>query len=97
MEQSPSGDYQKLVRPRPPAGTRSSSIIRQQSELIAAVGAQVYRELHGVLGEGRGQFEQGMHVLLCIINANNETNILDRLKVPACRCVVVCRCVVCCM
>lgn len=40
----------------------------------------VYRELHGVLGEGRGQFEQGMHVFLCIINANNETNILDRLK-----------------
>jgi hypothetical protein len=70
------------------ARTRISS--RQQSELTAAVGTQVYRELHGVLGEGRGQYEQGMHVLLCIINANNATNILDRLKVPVWRCVALC-------
>jgi hypothetical protein len=42
---------------------------------------QVYRELHGVLGEGKGQFEQGMSVFLCIVNANDEESILARLKV----------------
>jgi hypothetical protein len=44
----------------------------------------VFRELHGILGEGRDQFEDGLFVNLHLINVQPEFGvelILERLKV----------------
>jgi hypothetical protein len=44
----------------------------------------VFRELHGFLGEGKGQFEDGLFVNLHLINAPPDfgpARILERLKV----------------
>jgi hypothetical protein len=44
----------------------------------------VFRELHGFLGEGKGQFEDGLFVNLHLINAPPDfgpERILERLKV----------------
>ncbi|ELR13143.1 uncharacterized protein ACA1_349340 [Acanthamoeba castellanii str. Neff] len=46
---------------------------------------QVFRELHGFLGEGKGQFEDGLFVNLHLINAPpgfGPARILERLKIP---------------
>jgi hypothetical protein len=46
----------------------------------------VFRELHGFLGEGKGQFQQGLFVNLHLINVPADfgpERILERLKVRA--------------
>ncbi|ELR16303.1 Fbox domain containing protein [Acanthamoeba castellanii str. Neff] len=46
---------------------------------------RAYRELHGMLGEGKGRFEKGLAVVLFLINATDPDhvqNTLGRLKVP---------------
>jgi hypothetical protein len=45
---------------------------------------QVYRELHGVLGEGKGHFEEGLAVALFLVNATSTEAATQRLKVPHC-------------
>ncbi len=45
---------------------------------------QVYRELHGVLGEGKGHFEEGLAVALFLVNASSTEAAIQRLKVPRC-------------
>jgi hypothetical protein len=42
---------------------------------------QVYRELHGVIGEGRGHFKSGLAVALHLLNTNASDTIIARLKV----------------
>jgi hypothetical protein len=44
----------------------------------------VYRELHGMLGEGKGQFETSLPVLLCLLNTSKKevNSIVMRLKIP---------------
>jgi hypothetical protein len=45
----------------------------------------VYRELHGILGEGKGQFETSLPVLLCLLNVTGTkdvNSIVMRLKIP---------------
>jgi hypothetical protein len=47
-------------------------------------GGQAYRELHGMLGEGKDQFREGLSVVLFLINAadpGHVKNTLARLKV----------------
>jgi hypothetical protein len=74
MERSES--YQELVR--------SSALLHHRSlrplSAAADVQAQVYRELHGVLGEGKGRFESGLAVALHLLNTTNRTSIIKRLK-----------------
>lgn len=46
---------------------------------------QVFREFHGLLGEGKGQYEQGLCVNLHLVNPTSVTNITsirERLKLP---------------
>ena len=44
---------------------------------------QAYRELHGVLGEGKGRFFPTMPILMCLLNTEpaNELPIMERLRV----------------
>jgi hypothetical protein len=41
----------------------------------------VYRELHGVLGEGKDHFASGLAVTLYLLNTTARSTIIDRLKV----------------
>jgi hypothetical protein len=41
----------------------------------------VYRELHGVLGEGKDRFQFGLAVALYLLNTLSRESILKRLKV----------------
>jgi hypothetical protein len=48
---------------------------------------QVFRELHGLLGEGKGQYRQGLCLNLHLINPKSTSDvdlasIRERLKVP---------------
>jgi hypothetical protein len=44
---------------------------------------QVYRELHGVLGEGKGHIQSGLAVALFLLNTTARSTIIDRLRVRA--------------
>lgn len=45
---------------------------------------RAYRELHGVLGEGKGRFFPTMPILMCLLNTElaNELPIMERLRIP---------------
>jgi hypothetical protein len=42
---------------------------------------QVYRELHGVLGEGKGHIQSGLAVALFLLNTTARSTVIDRLRV----------------
>lgn len=47
---------------------------------------QAFKELHGLIGEGKGQFEQGLYVNLFLINPSDKidiSSVLQRLKVSS--------------
>lgn len=54
----------------------------QQMERSDTYQERVYRELHGVLGEGKGQFEKGLAVALFLVNASSTETAIQRLKLP---------------
>lgn len=52
--------------------------------MTGGAGGQAYRELHGMLGEGKDRFREGLSVVLFFINAadpDHVKNTLTRLKV----------------
>jgi hypothetical protein len=66
------------------ARTRTTRTRKLTGALVLGAGGQAYRELHGMLGEGKGRFEKGLAVVLFLINATDPDhvqNTLARLKV----------------
>jgi len=54
----------------------------QRMERSSTYQERVYRELHGVLGEGKGQFTEGLAVALFLVNASSTETAIQRLKLP---------------
>jgi len=51
-------------------------------ELETSYQEYVYRELHGVVGEGKGQFFQGLPIHLCLLDSHDTMAILNHLQIP---------------
>ena len=47
------------------------------------LGDQAYRELHGMLGEGKDKYVEGLHIVLFLLDTDKAdvNRVLDRLKV----------------